>query len=147
MIVFKTGDIFSSTTKCTVNTINCVGAMGKGIALLHRERYPEQYKEYREKCFSKQIHTGNVYFWKGTDYGYDRDVLWFPTKFHWKNPSTLEYIESGLKAFVNSYEKMGITSIAFPKLGCSNGGLKWEDVKPLMVKYLENLPIEIEIYE
>lgn len=147
MIIFKTGNIFTSTTKCTVNTINCVGAMGAGIALQHKKRYPEQYTTYREQCFLKKIHTGNVYLWKGTDYGYDRDVLWFPTKYDWKNPSKIEYIENGLKAFVENYKNLNITSISFPKLGCANGGLSWEEVKPLMIKYLKDLPIEIEIYE
>lgn len=146
-IIFKNGDMFTSNAKVLVNTINCVGAMGKGIALIHKQKYPEQYDEYRKKCFAKQIHTGNVYYWKGTDYGYEKDVLQFPTKFHWRNPSELSYIRSGLQAFVDKYEEFGITYIAFPKLGCSNGGLKWEVVKPIMLEYLRNLPIEIEIWE
>ena len=146
-ITIKSGDMFTTEAKVLVNTINCVGAMGKGIALIHKQRYPEQYESYRKQCEAKKIHTGKVYFWRGTSGGYDKDVLLFPTKDHWKNPSEISYIKTGLQAFVEKYQKFGITSIAFPKLGCSNGGLKWEDVKPIMLEYLSDLPIEIEIWE
>lgn len=70
----------------------------------------------------------------------------FSTKKHWRNPSRMEYIESGLQKFVDNYERLGIESIAFPKLGCGNGGLEWSAVKPIMEKYLRPLTISIYIY-
>ena len=146
-LVFKHGDIFTSNAKVLVNTVNCVGAMGKGIALVHREMYPEQYVDYREMCDKRKIRVGKVYLWDGEQYGYEHNVLWFPTKDHWRYPSKLSWIERGLNYFVQNYERLGIDSIAFPKLGCSNGGLDWNDVKPLMIEYLEDLPIHIEIWE
>jgi len=142
MIEYIKGDIFSSPARVIVNTVNTVGVMGKGIALEYKERYPEMYLAYREACEKKQFHIGKLMLY----YAPDHWVLLFPTKEHWRNPSKVEYIEAGLEEFVNTYTEKGITSVAFPKLGCGNGGLDWNIVRPIMEKYLGSLPIDVYIY-
>jgi O-acetyl-ADP-ribose deacetylase (regulator of RNase III) len=97
---------------------------------------------YKKVCNSKLFSIGKLQLYKDKE----KWILNFPTKYHYKNPSKMEYIETGLKKFVEIYKDKGITSIAFPQLGCSNGGLDWKDVEPLMVKYLDNLDIPVEIY-
>ena len=145
-ITFTKGNIFSSDKQTIVNTINCVGVMGKGVALGFRLRYPEMYEKYRELCKTRQIAVGKLWLYKQS-----REVLqWilnFPTKIHWKFPSKMEYIEAGLQKFVNTYEEKGITSIAFPLLGTHNGGLDKIEVLDMMHSYLEKCSIPIDIYE
>lgn len=142
MIEYIEGDIFESPAKVIVNTVNTVGVMGKGIALSFKKRYPEMFERYKSVCEEGLLTTGKLMLFYETDYW----VLLFPTKEHWRNPSRLEYIEAGLKKFVETYAEKGITSIAFPRLGCGNGELNWDDVKPIMEKYLKKLPIPIYIY-
>lgn len=143
MIKVIIGDIFESKMDVLVNTINCVGVMGKGIASSFKNKYPEMFIEYKRMCDKKLVHTGELYPYKIED---KVAVINFPTKQHWRSPSKLEYIISGLQWFTENYEKLNIKSIAFPPLGCGNGGLSWEYVGPIMYKYLKELPIDIEIY-
>ncbi len=142
MIKYLEGDIFSTPAQTIVNTVNTVGVMGKGIALEFKKRYPSMFDNYKFACEKKKLKTGKLMLC----YEADHWVLLFPTKEHWRNPSRLEYIEQGLIKFVNIYAESGITSIAFPKLGCGNGELNWDDVKIIMEKHLKNLPIDIYIY-
>lgn len=145
-IIFKKGNIFSSDKQTIVNTINCVGVMGKGVALGFRLRYPEMYEKYKEFCKKKQIAIGKLWLYKQPQ----RDSQWvlnFPTKFHWKYPSKMEYLEVGLQKFVETYREKGITSIAFPLLGTHNGGLDKIEVLNMMHFYLEKCSIPIDIYE
>ena len=139
------GNIFNSKCQTIVNTVNCVGVMGKGIALVHKLRYPNMYEEYRKHCENKLIKTGTLWL-----YNKQQNAPWilsFPTKFHWKYPSKIEWVEQGLQKFVETYEKKKITSIAFPLLGTHNGGLDTNEVRNLMIKYLEKCHIDIEIYD
>lgn len=142
MLTYIQGDIFSSPAQVLVNTVNTVGVMGKGIALEYKKRYPEMFNQYKVQCDNHKLLIGKLMLW----YGPDHWILQFPTKEHWRNPSKMEYIEKGLMAFVNKYADYNISSIAFPKLGCGNGELDWTKVKPLMEKYLKNLPIDVYIY-
>lgn len=142
MITYLEGDIFNSPAQVIVNTVNTVGVMGKGIALSFKNKYPEMFQAYKRVCEKKLLKTGKLMLY----YAPDHWILLFPTKEHWRRPSKLEYIESGLVKFVESYAEKNITSIAFPRLGCGNGELNWEDVRPLMEKYLNPLPIDIYIY-
>ena len=142
MLIYLKGDLFSSPAHVLVNTVNTVGVMGKGIALEFKNRYPEMFKVYQKTCDDKLFDIGKLLLWKMNE----KWILLFPTKKHWRSPSKLTYIEKGLEKFVQSYEKLGIESIAFPKLGCGNGGLDWDDVRPIMEKYLKNLPIPVYIY-
>ena len=139
------GNIFNSKCQTIVNTVNCVGVMGKGIALVYKLRYPNMFKEYKEHCKNKLIKPSTL--WLYTKQENAPWILNFPTKFHWKYPSKIEWIEQGLQKFVSTYRQKGITSVAFPLLGTHNGGLDLEEVKTLMVKYLENCDIDIEIYD
>lgn len=137
------GDIFQSPAQVLVNAVNTVGVMGKGIAFEYKRLFPEMFVEYRKLCEDGKFHVGTLWLYKTEN----KWVLNFPTKQHWRQPSRIEYIETGLKKFVDSYSRMGIHSIAFPPLGCGNGQLDFKtEVQPLMEKYLRNLPIEVFIY-
>ncbi|HEY2987098.1 MAG TPA: macro domain-containing protein, partial [Candidatus Binatia bacterium] len=126
-----------------MNTVNTVGVMGKGLAKTFKDIYPEMFFRYQKLCESKLFQTGKLWLYK-TDHKW---VLNFPTKQHWRSPSRPEYIEAGLQKFVSIYSDLSITSIAFPQLGCGNGELDWASVvKPLMTKYLDNLPIDVFVY-
>ncbi len=144
-VTFIQGNIFNSKCQTVVNTVNCVGVMGKGIAKVYKLRYPSMFEQYQEHCRNKVIGIGKLWL-------YDKQenapwVLNFPTKYHWKYPSKIEYIEKGLQKFIEAYKAKGITSIAFPLLGTHNGGLDTDEVKNLMVNYLEKCDIEVEIYD
>lgn len=142
MITYIKGDLLNSPAKILVNTINTVGVMGKGVALEFKKRYPEMYYRYKELCEENRLDVGDLFLWRKEK----KWVLLFPTKKHWRNPSKMEYIEMGLQKFVANWDKLGADSIAFPRLGCGNGGLDWNDVQPLMEKYLKNIPLQIYIY-
>ena len=142
MIEYIEGDILDSPAQVIVNTVNTVGVMGKGLALEFKKRYPKMFDKYKIACEKHQFTIGKLMLF----YEADHWLLLFPTKESWRNPSRLEYIESGLNKFVQKYAEKNITSIAFPRLGCGNGELKWSDVKPLMEKYLKDLPIDVYIY-
>lgn len=142
IIIYLKGDLFKSPAQVLVNTVNTVGVMGKGVALEFKKQYPLMFKKYQELCEAKRLNVGDLALYRAPN----KWILLFPTKIHWRNPSKIEYIEKGLKCFVNGWDKYNIESIAFPKLGCGNGGLDWEIVKRLMEKYLKPLPIKIYIY-
>ncbi len=137
------GNLFESNEQVLVNTVNTEGVMGKGIAKTFKDVYPTMFKNYKSFCDNDQFDVGMLYLYK-TD---NKWILNFPTKTKWKKKSELTYIELGLKKFVDTYEAKKINSIAFPQLGCGNGNLEWNVVKPLMEKYLSDLPIDIEIYK
>ena len=137
------GNIFDSHADVLVNTVNCVGVMGKGIALEFKKRYPQMFQEYARLCDEGAVRPGKPYLY--TDLIGNR-VLNFPTKNNWRTPSRLSYIRDGLQWFRDNYAALGIASIAFPPLGCGNGGLEWDDVGPMMYRYLHDLPISVEIY-
>ena len=143
MIEKVKGTIFNTGADLIVNTVNCDGIMGKGIALEFKLRYPGLFEEYKELCENGEIHVGKVYLHEVLG----QKILSFPTKNHWRNPSKIEYIEEGLKDFARRYREFEIESVAFPGLGTSNGGLRWEVVFPLMEKYLSDLPIKVFICE
>lgn len=144
-VIIRKGNIFNTKMQTIVNTVNCVGVMGKGIALVFRLRYPDMFEKYKELCQAKLIAIGKLWLYKSESC--PQWVLNFPTKFHWKYPSKIEYIEAGLQKFVDTYKDKGITSVAFPLLGTHNGGLSKVEVLDIMYKYLEKCDIIIEIYE
>jgi len=139
------GNIFISSAKTFVNTVNCVGAMGKGIALEFRRRFPDMFIQYQKDCEDKKIVPGRIYSYPIQS---GLLVLNFAIKDDWKYPSKIEWIESCLKQFVAGYQQKNIKSIAFPWMGAMNGGIPLSEIKNVTRKYLQNLPdIEIEIYE
>lgn len=143
MLLYVKQNIFESPAQVIVNAVNTVGVMGKGIAQQYKRLYPEMYKQYRYFCEQELLEIGKLWLYKDET----KWILSFPTKKHWRAPSKIEYIESGLKKFVETYEEKGIHSISFPQLGTGNGGLDWElEVKPLFVKYLKPLPIPVFVH-
>ncbi|MBF0335352.1 MAG: macro domain-containing protein [Alphaproteobacteria bacterium] len=143
MIIYHRTSILTSQAQTVVNTVNTVGVMGKGLASEFKARHPKMFEKYREYCASGLLEVGKLWLWKGDG----QWVLNFPTKKHWRHPSKISYIELGLQKFVGQYEARGITEIAFPRLGCGNGGLEWSPVKNLMEQYLSCLPIKIYIHD
>ena len=138
------GNIFNSKAQTIVNTVNCVGVMGKGIALVFKLRYPNMFELYQKYCAQHLIEIGKLWIYKGDES--DPWVLNFPTKTHWKLPSEYDYIEKGLQKFVETYKERDITSIAFPLLGANNGGLDSEKVMQIMQEYLGQCDIPVEIF-
>jgi len=137
------GDLFVSKMQTKVNTVNCVGVMGKGIAKLFKQQYPEMYEDYADRCRAKEIKEGIPYLYIDL---FGNRILNFPTKNHWKGLSNLESIKKGLDIIIENYQEWGIESIAFPPLGCGNGGLLWLQVGPVMYQKLSLLKIPVEIY-
>ena len=141
-LIYSDDNVFNQeNTQTIVNTINCVGVMGAGIALEYKLRFPEMFEYYVKRCRKHEVKIGIPYLYTHENIS----ILNFPTKKHWRDGSELEWIELGLKYFKAHYKKWGITSIAFPKLGTEHGGLNWEDVNKLMVRYLDNLDISVVI--
>ncbi len=139
MIKYQDGTVFNSGVKTVVNTVNCFGVMGTGIALEFSIRYPEMFDKYKEECVNKEYRVGTLKSY----IVHDMTIINFPTKNHWKYPSKIEYIIEGLKYFRDNYKSMNITEVAFPKLGTLNGGLEWYVVKREIEKYLSDLDIDI----
>ena len=148
MLTIKKGNIFDSKMDVLTIPVNCVGVMGKGLALEFKNRYPVIFDAYKEDCLYG-FHIGQVNYYERNfrNANYTHDFLLFPTKKHWRESSKMEYIERGLLSFTCHLSEWNIKSIAFPALGCGLGGLNWFDVVTLMVKKLVLLPIDIEIYE
>ena len=137
--------IFDSNAQTLVNTINCVGVMGKGIALEFKNKYPAMFDKYKSFCDKGVFKPGVLWIYKAED---GKWILNFPTKVDWRNPSEMSYIEAGLQKFVEIWKEKNITSIAFPLLGCSNGGLNPDEVIPLMEKYLNQCEgLDVTIYD
>lgn len=143
MITEKKGNIFNSECQTIVNTINCLGVMGVGIAFEYRLRYPEMYSKYQRLCEQQKIQIGTLWI-----YSIDasKKILNFPTKYDWKKPTKIEYLEMGLKKFVDTYQSKNITSIAFPLLGASHGGLSSDVSLSIMKQFLTKCDIPIEIW-
>lgn len=141
-VIYKQGDLFLDQSEAIVNTVNCVGVMGKGVALEFKRRWPENFKQYKKVCSAKQLTPGKVFiFDRGTllDQGNPRYLVNFPTKNHWREKSKLSYIEEGLDDFIKQLIKLDIKSVALPPLGCGNGGLPWEEVRALIEEKLSSI--------
>ena len=143
MIKYFNGTVFNTPATSMVNTINCDGFMGAGLAFEFALRYPKMLEEYQNKCKNNLIKVGFIDYYKVNDL----TIINFPTKNSYKFPSNIIWIKNGLKNFRDTYKENKITSVAFPKLGCSNGGLNWEEVKKVMLEYLSDLDIDIYICE
>lgn len=141
--------IMKSRMQTITNTVNCVGVMGKGVALRFKTAHPANFKDYVSRCNRNAVQPGVPYVFHA-DPKRDKPelelILNFPTKNHWRNPSQIEWVESGLEILADRYSEWGITSLALPPLGCGNGGLEWADVWPLIDRHLGALPIEIEVW-
>lgn len=141
-ITFKSGDMFSEPVEALVNTVNCVGVMGKGVALEFKMRWPANFRAYKKLCDAEELAPGQMFIFDTkelfTSEG-PRYLVNFPTKAHWRSKSKISYVEDGLDALCDEIKAQGIKSIAIPPLGCGNGGLDWADVKPLIVSKLSQI--------
>lgn len=148
MLEFKQGNLFEEKVEALVNTVNCVGVMGKGIALQFKQAYPENFRHYEKACKTGEVQPGRMFTVATGSLFNPRYIINFPTKRHWKGKSKIEDIKSGLVALVAEVQQLGITSIAIPPLGCGNGALNWSEVKPLIESAFAQLSdIEIIIFE
>lgn len=150
------GNIFDSKMQTLVNPVNCVGVMGKGLALEFKKRYPDMFLEYVGACRDGRLKIGNVTFHDLLNEStgvVECKIICFPTKQHWNDTSRYEIIECGLRLIASLYEgdwqesPYTPRSLAIPALGCGLGGLSWSIVKKLIQKRLGNIDIPIEVYE
>jgi len=137
------GDLFASRGQTLVNTVNCVGVMGKGVALEFKKRFPAMFEDYVRRCERKAVRLGEPYLFRDAS---GQSIVNFPTKAHWRSPARLKDIDLGLDHFVAHFGEWGITSVAIPPLGCGNGGLEWSEVGPLIYRKLHGLTIDVEVY-
>lgn len=148
MISYKTGDLFQDNAEALVNTVNCVGVMGRGIALQFKKRYPENFKEYEAKCKLGEIMPGRVAVFETNRFIHPKYIINFPTKRHWRGASRIEDIESGLVDLYKVIKTYNIKSIAIPPLGCGLGGLDWPLVKSkIEAAFIDMDDVEINVYE
>ena len=147
MIELTSGNLLEANVEALVNTVNCVGAMGKGLALQFRQAEPENYKYYQAACRKGQVQLGEMLVFDKGAAAHPRYIINFPTKRHWRDHSHLEDIASGLAALTHQVERLGIKSIAVPPLGCGNGGLDWKDVRPLIEDAFSSLEqVNVKLY-
>lgn len=166
MIKTSHEELIKSNAHALVNTVNTVGVMGKGVALLFKEKFPENYKRYRSACKRNKLEIGKMFFVKveqaqggllidpiepNTTTGNPEWIINFPTKKHWRSPSQIEWIEKGLIDLKRGIRnRTEIRSVAMPQLGCGNGGLNWKNVRPLIedaFKDLAEVEVTIHIYQ
>lgn len=139
MIELKQGDILLSEVDALVNSVNCVGIMGRGVALQFRKAFPENFRVYRAACERKEVHPGKMLVYE-TGLLQPRFIINFPTKRHWKGKSRIEDIDAGLRALVGEIHDRRIWSVAIPPLGCGLGGLDWKVVRRKIIRAFEDLP-------
>ena len=148
MVTIKQGDLLKAQADALVNTVNCVGVMGKGIALQFKKAFPENYKAYKKACDRKQIVPGQVHVCDVGNLEQAHYIINFPTKNHWRGKSRMQDIESGLQSLVENIKRLQIKSIAIPPLGCGNGGLPWDQVRPKIEQAFTALPdVEVFLFE
>lgn len=148
MIQYTKGNLLHANVEALVNAVNTVGVMGKGIALQFKETFPENFKAYKKACDEKLLETGHNLIVPVSGENSVKWIINFPTKQHWRNPSKMEYITTGLDDLVKVMEEYNIQSVALPALGCGLGGLDWEQVKSVIEEKLGHLhQVEIVIYE
>lgn len=148
MIEYVTGDILASDAEALVNTVNCVGIMGRGIALQFKNAFPENYKAYAKACDREQVQPGRMFVFENNRLHEPKYIINFPTKRHWKGKSRMGDIESGLVALTHEIIERKIRSIAVPPLGSGLGGLNWAEVRPRIEKALADIPgLRVVVYE
>lgn len=144
MIKYVTGNLLDASTEALVNTVNCEGYMGKGIAYQFKLKYPLNNKDYIKACKNGELTIGKLHYFKENE----KIIINFPTKDKWRMKSKMEYIDLGLDELIKLIYSLNIKSISIPPLGSGNGGLKWNEVKELIESKLSNIPdVDIYIYE
>ena len=148
MMEFKTGDIFKTDAEALVNSVNCVGVMGRGIALQFKNLYPANFKAYADACKREEVQPGRMFVYETGQLTNPRYIINFPTKRHWRGKSRIEDIESGMQSLAQEIRDRNIRSIAIPPLGSDLGGLKWHVVRPCIEAALRELDgVQVVIFE
>jgi len=149
MIEFTKGNLLEARADALVNTVNTVGVMGKGVALMFKEAFPDNFKAYEAACKRNAVQVGHMFVTERQDLlGPPKFIINFPTKEHWRYPSKLEWIDAGLEDLKRVVLEKRIRSIAIPPLGSGNGGLDWTDVRPRIEKALGDLPdVRVIVFE
>lgn len=143
MIKVLIGNLFESKAQTWVNTVNCVGVMGKGVALEFKNRFPDMYEDYMARCKRGEVKLGRPYLFKRLVPPW---ILNFPTKEHWRSVANLTKIVEGLEYLLKHYKTWGIESLAVPPLGCGQGQLEWKIVGPTLYRVLNKIDIQVELY-
>ena len=148
MIEYKTGDILAEDVEALVNTVNCVGVMGRGVALQFKSAFPENFEAYADACKRDEVQPGRMFVFETRQLAFPSYIINFPTKRHWRGKSRLEDIEAGLEALVREIRDRNIRSIALPPLGSGLGGLKWTEIRPRIEAALRELDeVEVVVFE
>lgn len=147
MIRFSKGDLLRADVDALVNTVNCVGIMGRGVALQFKKAFPSNFEEYKSACDQGEVVPGRMFITERHALSGPRFIINFPTKRHWKGKSRIEDIEIGLDALRSEIQSRSIKSIAIPPLGAGLGGLKWSKVRSRIEQRLGDLDIDIIVYE
>ena len=148
MIKLTRGNLLEAQVEALVNTVNCVGYMGKGIALQFKQAFPVNFKDYEVACHAGDMAPGKMLIHDNGGLVNPRYIINFPTKRHWKGKSRIEDVESGLKALVADVQRLGIRSIAVPPLGCGLGGLEWQVVRPMIEQAFAAVPdVQVLLFE
>ncbi|MBM4093819.1 MAG: macro domain-containing protein [Planctomycetes bacterium] len=140
MIEEGKGNLLEAEAEALVNTVNCVGFMGKGIALQFKQAFPENYDAYHRACDAGEVQPGRMFVFRTNSVVDPKYIINFPTKRHWRGKSKIEDIEAGLASLIEEVRRLGINSIAVPPLGCGLGGLRWSKVRPMIAQAFEQLP-------
>jgi len=147
MITFTKGNLLEAPAEALVNTVNTVGVMGKGIALMFKERFPDNFRRYAAACKAKEVRTGRMFVTEGNELGGPRWIVNFPTKQHWRSSSKMEWITEGLQDLRRFLIENNVRSVAVPPLGAGNGGLAWDEVRAQIEQVLAGLGTEIFVFE
>ena len=147
MITFTQGNLLEARVEALVNTVNTVGVMGKGIALMFKERFAENFRRYAAACKAREVQTGKMFVTPVHELDGPRWIVNFPTKQHWRSPSRLEWVQEGLQDLRRFLLEQHIQSVAIPPLGAGNGGLEWAKVREQITQTLGDLDIEILVFE
>jgi len=147
MVQFRQGDLLQARAEALVNAVNTAGVMGKGIALMFKERFPENYRRYAAACKVGEVHTGQMFVTEISELDGPRWIVNFPTKEHWRGKSRMEWIKTGLVDLRRFLMQHNVKSVAIPPLGAGNGGLNWVEVRPQIEATLAGLDTEIQVFE
>jgi O-acetyl-ADP-ribose deacetylase (regulator of RNase III) len=140
MIEIAEGNILDADADALVNTVNCAGVMGKGLALQFKQAFPANFKAYEAACRAREVVAGTMFIFDNGLFVKPRYIVNFPTKRHWRDNSRIEDIRSGLESLIADVRRLDIRSIAVPPLGCGLGGLNWRDVRPMIENSFSELP-------
>ena len=146
MIILSSGNLLEDSAEAYVNTVNTVGVMGKGIALQFKQAFPEVFKQYAKDSKLGHIKVCSMHVVPVEELTNPKYVINFPTKKHWRDPSQMSYIDSGLQDLVKIVTELGIPTIAIPPLGCGNGGLDWASVRFKIEQAFKDVPVEVHLY-